>query len=261
MCREQRDLLERLRAHNESALRPVHWYGVDQPGSNLALLPGIDRVLQYLDQVDPEYRVDPALRETAAAFAAASVFSAGAAFSAHAALDQSVRDALTAGLVVIMARLQASRPAYVRRSSATEFESVCQALRVKIAEDVQARDRLINVRDAAQADTVRWILERENGSFWRDHHPALQRHDLSDRPANRLRRCCPRRPRQPGPTGPGCHHRGPCRGSRCLPRLADRSRRRTLSAGSDVTLVQRPKQSVACLLNGPPGSAAPLGGD
>jgi erythromycin esterase len=57
--------LEWIRQHNRSAASPVGFYGIDLPSSLVSLLPGLDAVLAYLAEADPQFQVDPSVRETA----------------------------------------------------------------------------------------------------------------------------------------------------------------------------------------------------
>ena len=106
---QMRDHLEWMRQHNRTAAQPVGFYGIDLPGSMVSLLPGLDAVTSYLAQADPGFQADPGLRETASAWAAASAFPAPAAISAYGQLTTGTRDALTAGLAGLSARMTARR--------------------------------------------------------------------------------------------------------------------------------------------------------
>ena len=78
----------------------------------VSLLPGLDAVIAYLAEADPEFRVDPSIRETASAFAATSAFSAPVTISAYGKLAPESRDALTASLADLTARIRARRLDY-----------------------------------------------------------------------------------------------------------------------------------------------------
>jgi erythromycin esterase len=167
---QMRDHLEWMRQHNRTAARPVGFYGIDLGGSNASLLPSLDAVTAYLAQTDPEYDVDPGIRETAAAFAAASGFSIPQAFAAYGNLAVERRDALTAGLADLTARMTARRLDYLRlrRTTPDDYERALRSLRHTVTLDAMFRElargsqhgMLLN-RDAAIADTVEWILRRE----------------------------------------------------------------------------------------------------
>jgi erythromycin esterase len=177
-----RDLLEWMRQHNRMAPRPVGFYGIDLPGSMVSLLPGLDAVTGYLAQADPEFAIDPGVRETAAAFAATSAFSAPAAMAAYGSLAPGDRDALTAGLADLAARLPARRLDYLRRTTADAYERALRSLAVTVSLDALARQMVLGhqhqmmlSRDAAIADTVEWILRREGRIVLAAHNGHVQR--------------------------------------------------------------------------------------
>jgi len=164
-----RSHLEWMRQHNRTTAHPVGFSGIDLPGSMVSLLPGLDAALAYLAEVDPEFKVDPLIREIAAANAATSAFSAPIALSAYAELPSERRDALTAGLADLAARLTARRLDYLRRSSADAYERALRSLSLTVTLDAMVRamsrgDRHTTMlqRDAAIADTVEWILRKHD---------------------------------------------------------------------------------------------------
>ncbi|MBF6327246.1 erythromycin esterase family protein [Nocardia transvalensis] len=186
MCTEMRDQLNWMRQHNLESARPVGFYGADLSGSNISLLPSLDAVLAYLTRADPDIAVDPAIRETAAAFAAPSIFSLATAIGAYTELEPARRDALTAGLTRLSTRLVARRLDYVRRTGTADYERALHALRLTITLDavVRAMTRgdqqdVANFRDAAMADTVDWILRREDRMVLAAHNGHLQRYPLT----------------------------------------------------------------------------------
>ncbi|GAB2750359.1 erythromycin esterase family protein [Kitasatospora kifunensis] len=174
--------LEWMRQHNRAAARPVGFYGIDLPGSMASLLPGLEAVLGYLARVDPEFQVEPGIRETASAFAVASAFSAPAAVAAYAALAPEARDALTAGLAGLAARMAGRRLDYVRCASVDAHERALRSLSITVTLDSMYRamvrdDRqeMMSNRDVAMADTVEWILRREDRVVLAAHNSHLQR--------------------------------------------------------------------------------------
>jgi erythromycin esterase len=181
MFTEQRRLLQWMREAGARGTR-VRFYGVDTPGSNVSLLPALDLVEAYLAANDPQLRIEPDVRDLAEATAASSVFVAQPALAAYANLPADRKDALTAGLSLLLARLRARRPAH-RRSDApddepatgTAFDVVERALELAIAWDAFRRDMTVNVRDLAQADTVEWILRREQRVVLAAHNAHVQR--------------------------------------------------------------------------------------
>lgn len=146
--------------------RGVHFYGVDNPGSNASLLPGIDAIAAYLGDVDP------ALRETAAIYAAASPFSVMRAIGAYAELEQERRDAVTAALAEL-----------VERTADRSDEPAVQSLRLTVSLDAMIREMVrgnpdgavFGIREVAMADSVEWILRQEGRIVLAAHNGHVQR--------------------------------------------------------------------------------------
>ncbi|NUT06199.1 MAG: erythromycin esterase family protein [Hamadaea sp.] len=174
--------LEWMRHHNATTDRPVGFYGFDLGGSNASLVPGLDAVLAYLAVADPEFQVDPRLRQTAAAFGAASPFSMQQAVGALLGLSAETRDAMTAGLADLEARLVGRRLVYGERTGVDAYERVLRTMRLTAAIDSAARalvrgdqQSVMYAREAAQADTVEWILGREDRVVLAAHNGHVQR--------------------------------------------------------------------------------------
>lgn len=174
--------LEWMRQHNRAAARPVGFYGIDMPGSNVSLATGLDAVTAYLAQADPEFQVDPSIREAASAFAAPSAFSAPAALAAYGKLAPASRDAMTAGLADLAARMMARRLEYLGRTTVDAYERALRALSVTVTLDAMARELnrgshqgAMLARDATIADTVEWILRREDRIVLAAHNGHVQR--------------------------------------------------------------------------------------
>ncbi|MEQ4725483.1 erythromycin esterase family protein [Nonomuraea sp. B19D2] len=184
---QMRAQLEWMRQHNRTASRPVGFYGIDLSGSNASLLPGLDAVLAYLAQADPEYAVDPGVRETASAFAAASAFSIPQAFAAYGQLAPESKNALTASLADLTARMTARRLDYLRRTTVDAYERAFRSLSLTVAIDAVIRELSgggpdgigASIRDAAIADTVEWILRREDRIVLAAHNGHIQRRPLT----------------------------------------------------------------------------------
>ncbi|MCP2257160.1 erythromycin esterase [Streptoalloteichus tenebrarius] len=179
---QMRDQLEWLRRHNHDAEHPVGFYGIDLGGSNASPLPALDAATAYLERADPEFALDPGVRETAASFAASSAFAIPTAFSAYGNLAVERRDALTASLADLTARMTARRLDYVRRTSAEDFDRALRSLRLAVTVDSLFRgmargDQQVAFlnRDAAMADTVEWILRREDRIVLAAHNGHVQR--------------------------------------------------------------------------------------
>jgi erythromycin esterase len=179
---EIRDLLSWLRQHNRDATGKVGHYGIDLPGSVVSALPGLELVFDYLGKADPDFAPEPAILDTAGALAASSPFSAPAAMTAHGHLEQSTKDAFTAGLAGLVARLTAQRLVYVGRTSQDAHGRACRALAGAVALDALVRamadgnrQLMMNIRDATMADNVEWILGREERIVLAAHNGHLQR--------------------------------------------------------------------------------------
>ncbi|MGW2415701.1 erythromycin esterase family protein [Streptomyces tubercidicus] len=174
--------LEWMRQHNRGATRPVGFYGIDLSGSNVSLLPGLDAVIAYLAEADPEFEVDPSVREIASVLAVPSAFSLSQAVTAYGQLPGERRDALTAGLAEIAARMEGRRLDYRRRTTADAYERALRVLRLIVVIDANVRalargdqESLFVNRDAAMADTVEWILRREDRIMLAAHNGHIQR--------------------------------------------------------------------------------------
>ncbi|MFB9531847.1 erythromycin esterase family protein [Nonomuraea roseola] len=182
LWKQMRAHLEWMRRHNRTTAHPVGFYGIDMPGSMVSLLPGLDAVIAYLAQADPGFQADPHIRETAAAFAATSAFSAPAAFSAYGQLAPATRDALTAGLADLRARMTARRLDYLRGTAADAYERALRSLSITITLDAMLRELargdqhgMMLDREATIADTVEWILGREGRIVLAAHNGHVQR--------------------------------------------------------------------------------------
>jgi erythromycin esterase len=186
LWREMGAHLEWMRAHNATAARPVAFHGIDMPGSMVSLLPGLDAVAAHLGRADPGLAPDPALRETATAFARPSAFTAPESLAAYAGLAPERRDALTAGLADLAARLAPRQRELRARSGAAAHDRALHDLRVTAVLDAMLRATargdfagMAGLRDAAMADTVGWILEREERVVLAAHNGHVQRHPVA----------------------------------------------------------------------------------
>jgi erythromycin esterase len=167
---ETRTTLEWLRQGS------TRFYGIDLSGSNVSLLPGLDAVTAYLAAADPSFEVDPALRATAAEFSAPSAFGMPAAFAAYGALPQERRDALTAGLADLVTRLVSRRFDYDDSEFALRAAQLTAAVDAVFREMARGDQRgVMLIREAAIADTVSWILDREDRVVLAAHNAHVQR--------------------------------------------------------------------------------------
>jgi erythromycin esterase len=174
---EVRALLEWMREHGGVAFQ-----GIDLGGSNVSLLPGLDAVAAYLAEADPEFQVDPGIRGTAAEFSTESAFGIPAAMAAYPGVAAERRDALTAGLADLRARVTSRRLAYVRSTGVEAYERALRSLHLTITLDALLRDLARGdqygmhlSREAAIADTVEWILRREGRIVVLAHDAHIQR--------------------------------------------------------------------------------------
>ncbi|MEV4130083.1 erythromycin esterase family protein [Nocardia sp. NPDC049707] len=182
---QMRDQLEWMRNYNQTAARPIGFYGIDLPGSNASLLPGLDAVIGFLAEADPAFDVAPTLREQILAFAAPSPFSIPATVAALGKLSTETKDALTAGLSDLLERMKAHRADYVRRTSAEDYERALHAMRLTVTLDTAARAmiggdqlELMLRRDAAMADTVELILRSKGRIVLGAHNGHISREPL-----------------------------------------------------------------------------------
>ncbi|MGH8879260.1 MAG: erythromycin esterase family protein [Stackebrandtia sp.] len=174
--------LDWMRRHNSTATSPIRWYGIDMPGSNVSLLPGLDAVTAYLETAEPGFQLDPGIRELAGNLAAPSAFSQQQTFTGYVQLDGERRDALTAGLADIAARMTSRRLDYLRHTTVDDYERSLRALLVTVALDAMYRrlargDQrgMMMTREAGIAGTVEWILQREDRVVLVAHNAHVQR--------------------------------------------------------------------------------------
>ena len=174
MCEEMLDQAAWMRQHALTADRPVRFYGMDVPDSSASALPGVAAALELLDGVDPEYARHA--RDTLLPLFGylpgdrSGIAQAAPAIHAYLALPEATRNELTARIGELTARMGARRPDYL---AVADHEHVEWAIRS--AEVARSADGFLsamtagatrtwpgaNLRDAAMADSVEWILERE----------------------------------------------------------------------------------------------------
>jgi erythromycin esterase len=168
-CAEMRDQLTWMRTHNSTHSRQVRFYGMDIPDSSASALPAVSAGLSFLDTVDPSYAA--AVREsllplfsylptdrTGLAWAAPALY-------AYMALPSAVRYEMTAKISEFVERVQAMRVVYsgqvdvIHRCLATGRHA--DAFLAAMASGASRTYAGANVRDAAMAENVEWILGRE----------------------------------------------------------------------------------------------------
>lgn len=174
-CAEVRDQLNWMRRFNATAERPVRFYGMDPSDSSASAAPAIVPVVSYLDVVDPAYAAH--LRErlvpmfgylpsdrTGFAWAAP-------ALQAYMAMEAPFRYELTARIGALVARMQAQRLVYLARSGPEAYEWAYRCAVIARQTDAflqvfalgdERTPGGVNIRDAAMAESVEWILGRED---------------------------------------------------------------------------------------------------
>lgn len=182
-CAEMRGQLEWMRT--QGGLR---FYGMDVPGSSATNEPAIEACLPLLDDVDPPYAKIvrekllplfdylPSDRSGRAWVAPA--------LQAYMALDTARRHELTARVNALAERLQAMRIVYgaddqvdvAIRCAATARHM--DAFLNAVADGATRTYRGANVRDAAMAENVEWILGREDRIVIGAHNGHVQRQPL-----------------------------------------------------------------------------------
>jgi len=174
-CVEMREQLEWMRSYNATHARQVHIYGMDLPDSSASALPAIRSALEYLDVADPAYA--RAVRDRLVPmYDYLPTDRAGLAWpaptiQAYLAQEPAVRFEMTARIVELAERMRAMRPVYTGRTDPETFEVAyrCAVTAQHAAAFLQAAaagaERTYagaNIRDAAMADNVEWILNRED---------------------------------------------------------------------------------------------------
>jgi len=173
-CQETLDLVVWMR---ERALagQPVRFYGMDVPDSAASALPAVREVARFLDQADPPYAEHlrsallPAFDHLPAD--RSGLARAATAIQSYLALPDHRRHAMTAAINGMTERLRARATDYAAAGAGAEHVAVA----IRAAELARSTDAFLaamaegptrtwapaNIRDAAMADTVEWILERE----------------------------------------------------------------------------------------------------
>lgn len=152
-CVEKRDQLRWMRDRNAEHAGTVSFYGMDAPGSYASPLPAVRACLERLEP-RPE---DPDL------LALADLGDMFHAPARHQAMKSDERRRLSRGIADLVERA---------RSSADDIAHRC-ALGAQCLDDYLVTGR--NSRDALMADTVRWILDREERVVISGHNGHVQR--------------------------------------------------------------------------------------
>ena len=165
LWRELHELLHWMRAWNADPAkgRSLHFYGMDGTANWSHPHHALQGVLVYLEEVDPRLAME--MEQTV--LPAAEM----ATLESTDALAPDEWDRLLAGIAGLVSRLEQGRVEYARRSSPDAFDWALRC--AEVARDIaamlrqlacQPEDGLLtfwNARDAAMADQLQWILERE----------------------------------------------------------------------------------------------------
>ncbi|MBO9625837.1 MAG: erythromycin esterase family protein [Microbacterium sp.] len=174
-CQETLDLVTWLRARRVSGGSPVAFYGMDIPASAATALPAITEVVDVLDRLDPEYGAH--VRRTLLPFFRhlpsdrSGLAWAATAIRSYLDVEEPQRHRLTAGINALAERVRARAVDYLRDGA--DPDAVARA--VRSAEVARGADAFLaamldgptrtwpaaNIRDSTMADTVEWILRRE----------------------------------------------------------------------------------------------------
>ncbi|BCY10436.1 erythromycin esterase family protein [Actinoplanes sp. L3-i22] len=145
----------------------VRFAGLDLPADLGSLLPPVEGVARYLDDLDPgAAQIIDQIRTYAKAWSSPHTMAAFAAYRETPAAD---RDAQTVLLSELAARLDALRPLFARRGGAAGFATARHELRLAVLLDQMLRAQAaavsgsgihaaVNVRDTAMAETARHLL-------------------------------------------------------------------------------------------------------
>ncbi|MET0419895.1 MAG: erythromycin esterase family protein [Actinoplanes sp.] len=136
----------------------LSYAGLDLPGDLASMLPALDGVGRYLSSADPDAGILVGrIRKLAELYAGPHTMPAFAAYQAMAAAD---RDELTVLLAELSARFDALRPLYPPQFGTARHELRLAALLDQALRAQAAGATAVNVRDAAMAETVAWLLDR-----------------------------------------------------------------------------------------------------
>jgi erythromycin esterase len=174
-CEEMRDQLEWMRAYNATSERKVRFYGMDVPDSAGTARPAVEATLPLLDDVDAAYArvVRTSLLPLFDYLPAdrAGLAWVAPAIQAYMTLAPAARHELTARIGELAERIQAMRVVYTEGATAERVELAerCAVtgrhMDAFLAAMVVGAERTYegaNLRDAAMAENVEWILQRED---------------------------------------------------------------------------------------------------
>ena len=189
-------LVRWMRRYNEDLIHPrkLHFYGIDVPGSYSSPLAAIEGAQAYLDEVDPGYAASS--RETLLPLVEPFLGQGGGvrqvSVDKYSRLAEEVRNAYTAAIADLIARMETWRVYYVQRSSSEAYEwayrhavfsrQLDQIFREWAADTLSVpAGQEGSTRDAEMADNLVWALEREGPEgrivLWA-HNTHLQKYPL-----------------------------------------------------------------------------------
>ncbi|WP_433584076.1 erythromycin esterase family protein [Microbacterium hydrocarbonoxydans] len=173
-CQEALDLVVWMRERAVSS-EPVRFYGMDIPDSAATALPAVREVIAFLDRADPRYAEH--LRTTLLGgfdhlpADRSGLARAATAIQSYLALDDARRHAMTSAINAMTERLRARATDYCAAGAdpehvafairASELARSTDAFLAAMSEGPTRTWAPANIRDSAMADTVEWILERE----------------------------------------------------------------------------------------------------
>ncbi|WP_043714303.1 erythromycin esterase family protein, partial [Kutzneria sp. 744] len=184
-CAEMRDHLRWMRANG------IRFYGMDISGSSGNTVPAIEACLPLLDEVDPSYA--KVVRSTLLPlFDYLPVDRTGHAWvapalQAYMALATGLRHEITARVGSFAERLHAMRVDYAAQASPDRVQKALHcatmarhtdAFMAAMSEGATRTYPGANVRDLAMAETVEWILRREDRIVVTAHNGHIQRSPL-----------------------------------------------------------------------------------
>jgi erythromycin esterase len=154
---ENRELLLWLRAHNETASRKVHFYGIDQTGAGAAIYTGATAVEAALEYLGPERGAT----HRAALAPLLDRFTAGR-FPELSAGERARLRAALGGL----GRAVADVPSADRLARAVAMRNVWAAERLDQSFGVSGTEgprslHAIRLRDSVMAENTRWVLQQQ----------------------------------------------------------------------------------------------------
>ncbi|MDQ0648250.1 erythromycin esterase [Microbacterium natoriense] len=173
-CQEALDLVVWMR-DRALAGEPVRFYGMDVPDSAASALPAVQEVVRFLDRADPPYAdhlratLLPAFDHLPAD--RSGLARAATAIQSYLALPGDRRHAITAAINGMTERLRARATDYAAAGADPEHVAIA----IRASELARSTDAFLaamsegptrtwspaNIRDVAMADTVEWILHRE----------------------------------------------------------------------------------------------------